>query len=79
MKEQEGEFKQYQKDIGYAETHHEELLNQYPEQWVAILNEKVVGGGSDVYQLIDELREKGIPTERVVLRHLTREEELLIL
>ena len=79
MKDQQGEFKQYQKDVRYAETHHEELLNQHPEQWVAILNEKVVGAGSDVYQLIDELREKGIPTERVVLRHLTREEELLIL
>ncbi len=79
MKDQQGEFKQYQKDIQYAETHHEELLNQYPEQWVAIMHEKVVGAGSDVYQLIDELREKGIPTERVVLRHLTREEELLIL
>ena len=58
------------------------VFNQFrddPEQWVAILNEKVVGGSSDVYQLIDELREKDIPTERVVLRHLTREEELLIL
>ena len=79
MKEQQDEFKEYQKDIDYAETHREGLLNQYPEQWVAILSETVLGAGSDVYRLIDELREKGIPTERVVLRHLTQEEELLIL
>lgn len=79
MQDRQGEFKQYQRDIEYAETHHEELMNQYPEQWIAILNRKVVGTDSDVYQLIDGLRRQGIPTERAVLRHLTKEEELLIL
>ena len=73
------EFEQYQKDIEYAETQHEELLRQYPEQWVAILNEQVVGSDSDVYQLIEQLRKQGVPTERIVLRHLTEQEELLIL
>jgi hypothetical protein len=75
----EEEFEQFQKDVSYTEAHHEELLNQYPEQWAAILHQKVVGAAPDVYQLIDELQERGIPTERVVLRHLTRREELLIL
>ncbi len=79
MQDKQLEFEQYQKDIEYAETQHEELLRHYPEQWVAILYEQVVGSDSDVYQLIDWLQEQGIPTGRVVLRHLTREEELLIL
>jgi ribosomal protein L20 len=79
MQDQQPEFQQYQKDIEYAETQHEELLRQYPEQWVAILNEEVVGSDSDVYRLIERLRRCGIPTERAVLRHLTEQEELLIL
>ena len=79
MNEQQLEFDQFQRDIEYSETHREELLNQYPEQWVAVLKRKVVGHASDVYELLDELRERGIPTERVVLRHLTRQEELFIL
>ena len=78
MNEQQVEFDQFQKDIEYSETHREELLNQYPEQWVAVLKGKVVGHTPDVYQLLDELRERGVPTERVVLRHLTRQEELFV-
>ncbi len=79
MNEQQVEFDQFQRDIEYSETHREELLNQYPEQWVAVLKGKVVGHASDVYQLLDELGERGVPTERVVLRHLTHQEELFIL
>jgi len=79
MNKQADEIEQYQQDISYAESHHEELLKQYPEQWAAILHQKVVGAAPDVYQLIAELQERGLPTERVVLRHLTRREELLIL
>ena len=79
MNQQAEEFDQFQQDVSYAETHHEDLLNRYPEQWAAILHQKVVGAAPDVYKLIDELQERGIPTERAVLRHLTRREELLIL
>jgi hypothetical protein len=79
MNTHDTEFEQFKRDIEYAEAHHWELLEQYPEQWVAILDERVVGTSSDVYQLIDELQERDVPTERVVLRHLTRHEEMLIL
>lgn len=75
----EAEFEQFQRDIAFGETHHDELLKRYPEQWVAILNEGVVGAAPDVYHLLDELTVRRIPTERVVLRHLSRQEELLIL
>ncbi len=43
MNQQAEEFEQFQKDVSYTEAHHEELLNQYPEQWVAILHQKMVG------------------------------------
>lgn len=79
MNEHQTILENFQRDIEYAEAHREELLEQYPEQWVAILDQQVVGAKPDVYQLVDELKEWGIPTERVVLRHLTRQEELLIL
>jgi len=79
MNKQQTEFEQFQRDIEYAETHREELLSQYPEQWVAIFNQEVVGASLDPHQLIANLKETGIPTEWVVVRHLTRQEELLIL
>ena len=49
VNEQQVEFDQFQRDIEYSETHREELLNQYPEQWVAVLKGKVVGHTPDVY------------------------------
>lgn len=79
MNESQAILEKFQRDIDYAEAHREELLNQYPEQWVAILDQQVVGAKPDVYQLIDNLKARGIPTQRVLLRHLTRREELLIL
>ena len=79
MNEVQAIFEKFQRDIDYAEAHSEELLNQYPEQWVAILDQQVVGAKPDVYQLIDDRKAWGIPTQRVLLRHLTRQEELLIL
>ena len=79
MNEVQAEMEQFEKDIGYAETHREELLNQYPEQWIAILSQQVVGASTDAYQLIADLKKRGIPTAWVVVRHLTRQEELLIL
>ena len=79
MNEDQAEMAQFEKDISYAENHHEELLNQYPEQWIAILGQQVVGASTEAYQLIADLKKKGIPTEWVVVRHLTQQEELLIL
>lgn len=79
MSEHQTILQNFQRDIDYAEAHREELLNRYPEQWVAILDQQVVGAKPNVYQLIEDLRARGIPTQRVVLRHLTRQEELLIL
>ena len=79
MKEYQPEMEQFERDIKYYEAHWEALLKQYPEQWVAVLNEEVVGASPDPYELIDDLKGRGIPTERVVIEHLTRQEELLIL
>jgi phosphoserine phosphatase len=79
MNEVEAILEKFQRDIDYAEAHREALLNQYPEQWVAILDQQVVGAKPDVYQLIDDLKARGIPTQRALLRRLTRQGELLIL
>ena len=79
MNELRAELERFKRDTQYYEAHREELLNQYPEQWVAILDQEVVGASPDPYQLIANLKKGGISTERVVLRHLTRQEELLIL
>ncbi len=73
------ELTRFKKDTAYYVAHQEELLDQYPERWVAIYNERVVGSSPDAEQLFEDLEKKGVPIERALFKHLTRKEELLIL
>lgn len=77
--EAQAELKRFKKDTAYLDTHYEELLEKYPEQWVAIYNQQVVGAAPDFDELLTELQEVGIPIERAVVEHLTGQEEVLIL
>ncbi len=79
MNQMQAELQRFKKDTAYYETHHEELLRKYPEQWVAIFNQKVVGASPDYEQLLAELETGRVPTERTLFKHLTQKEELWIL
>jgi Family of unknown function (DUF5678) len=79
MHELQAELQRFKRDTQYYEAHREELLTQYPEQWVAIFNQQVVGAAPDFEQLLALLEQSGIPAERTLIEHVTRKEELLIL
>ena len=63
----------------YYEAHYDELLEQYPERWVAIYNQEVVGTASDARKLLTRLKQERLPLRKVLVKHLTREEEVFIL
>ena len=65
-------------DAVYYEAHQAELLEQYPEQWIAILNQKVVGLAPDPRELLLDLKSRDIPLRRVLVKHLTTKEEVWI-
>jgi hypothetical protein len=73
------ELEQYQRDAHYFNEHRAELLAQYPERWVAIYNQQVVGVAKDPKRLKSQLERKGIKPSRVYREYLTNREELLIL
>ena len=79
MNQVQVELQRFKKDTAYYEAHHDELLEKYPEQWVAIYNQKVVGASPDYEQLLTDLEGKGVPIERTLFKHLTHKEELWIL
>jgi hypothetical protein len=79
MNEQQEEMEHFHRDTQYYAAHWAELLKQYPEHWVAIYDEQVVGASADFKQLLINLREAGIPTASVVIANPTLEEEVLIL
>ena len=79
MNQVQAELERFKKDTAYYEAQHEELLKKYPEQWVAIIDQQVVGASQDYELLLTKLQEKGVPIERTLFKHLTQKEELWIL
>jgi Family of unknown function (DUF5678) len=73
------ELDRFQEDIDYFQLHQEELLDKYPDTWVAVFEKRVVGVDPDLRQLLQDLQDRGIPTEKTLVRHLSTKEDLLIL
>ena len=69
----------FKQDTEYFNAHYWEILGRHPDEWVAVLDERVVGSGDDVFELIDRLRSQGIPTERLVIRRAEAEPKVWIL
>jgi hypothetical protein len=78
MTTQRAELQRFSRDMRYFSDHWEELLTQYPEQWIAIFNEEVAGSAPDFDQLLAELQMRGIPPEQAFVEYVTEKEELLI-
>ena len=69
----------FQRDVDYFESRYEQLLQEHPEQWVAIFNQAVVGTDPDFDALLETLDQAGIPIEKALIEHVTAEEDVLIL
>lgn len=73
------ELDRYNKDMDHFYRHRPQLLEQYPEQWVAIYNQRVVGAAKDIESLVKDLKEQGLEPGHVFVKYLTGDEPLLIL
>lgn len=73
------DMERYRADARYFEEHRAEFLERYPDQWVAVYNQEVVGATKDVKRLVKQLERKNIRPGRTYCEYLTDKEELLIL
>ncbi len=68
----------HQKNIAFFLAHYDELLKHYPEQSIAILAQQVVASDPDPWHLLDILEERGLPVERILIRHLQKQPYIVI-
>ena len=73
----EQELDSFTRDAIYADTHREELLRQYPEQWVGVYHERVVGAAKTSKQLVRLLEKQGIPPGQTYFHYATEHEIVL--
>ena len=79
VQEIQEDLERFGRDAEYFDQHRQEFLQQYPEQWVAVYHQQVVGAAKDPKRLIKQLERKGIPPGRVFREYVTDKEDLLIL
>ena len=73
------ELERFRSDAEYYDQHREELLQRYPECWVAIYRHEVVGAAKNIKPLVKQLERRGIPPGDVFRKYVTDKDELLIL
>ncbi|MBM2827260.1 MAG: hypothetical protein HW403_1324 [Dehalococcoidia bacterium] len=73
------EIERYRKDALYFEENREEFLRLYPERWVAVYEQKMVGVAKHLPQLINSLKKKGLPSNHTFIEYLSTNEATLIL
>ena len=79
MRSAEASIDRHSRDVDFYEAHYQELLARYPDQWIAIMDQEVVGVADDAFKLVAELKAEGVPADRVLRRHMGTGSELLIL
>jgi hypothetical protein len=79
VQQKEADLRRFHQDVENYETNREDLLDEYPEQWVAIFREQVVAADPDYDRLLDQVEEKGIRVGKVFIQQVTAKDELLIL
>ncbi|MGI8550919.1 MAG: DUF5678 domain-containing protein [Dehalococcoidia bacterium] len=79
QEEVQQDLERFTADMAYFDDHRDDLLRRYPEQWVAVYNQLVVGANRQAEQLIMELKRQGIRPGRVYREYLSKNNILLIL
>lgn len=72
--EQQRRDAEHRKDTHWFNRHNMELMQQYPEQWIAVHGQKVVGAAPELCDLMAQLKEKGIAEEVIFLEYMTKDE-----
>ena len=55
------------------------LIEEYPSRWIGVYRENVEASAEGLDELIEELKEKGIPLGDTIIRFISEERQTLIL
>ena len=75
-KEVDAGLAQFQKEIDFYEAHYKEFLKKYPDQWVGILDEKLMGVAETRAELRAKFKAEGTPMNFMFVKRLTTKREI---
>ena len=63
----------------FLDRHHEELTERYPDEWIALRRDQVVGHARDLGDLSRTLTGKGVDRRGLVFHFMTTSDRTLLL
>ena len=67
------ELRRFTEDQRFFGEVYDELLERYPEKWVAVYRKEIVGADADFGRLLKRLKARGYPLRRLAINHVTAE------
>lgn len=58
---------------------HPRLMDEYPDQWIAVANREVMAHGDSLEQVLAEVDARNIPRDEVIVRFIERTRRTLVL
>ncbi len=71
MLDMKEDLKRFSEDGHFFDAHYNELLEKYPEHWIAVFYKEVVGTDTDFDRLLDDLKSQGFPLNRMIIDRVT--------
>lgn len=72
-------FQQYKKDSDFLNANRAQLRLDYPDKWVAVFREELVGVADTLREVLQETQEYHVDSYRVALAYLPQEPIRMIL
>ena len=72
------DLEQFGRDSDYLISIGNRMRKEHPDCWVAVYQEKVVGVGPDLKEMLAGLDARGIPKANVAVRYISKEPMRLI-
>ena len=67
----ERKSRQYSESVHFIDENRNKLLESYDENWIAVYISKVVAHNKNYYDIVESVKQKKLPIEEVVVKHLS--------
>ena len=73
------ELKAFSRSARSLSNQYPQLVDRYPNQWVAVLDGKVRAHGRTFHEVMKKVDQEGLPREHAVVRFIDKGERVMIL
>ena len=68
----------YTRSWEYADANSEQMRRKFDNQWVALRSNRVVASGKKLTEVLDQIRQAELPSDEVLILHVSSEDVLTL-